>query len=55
MDEALDLFELDEPMPCYEFNDRLGSTRDDGRCMSCRKFLTIECPYIDRFLGEDGE
>jgi len=28
---------------------------DDGRCVHCRKFLTIECPYIDHFLSEDDE
>ncbi len=55
MDEALDIFELAEPMPCYEFNERLTSSSDDGRCLRCRKFLTTECPYIDHFLGDDGE
>lgn len=55
MDEALEPFEFSEPMPCYESNPILAGSDDDGRCVHCRKFLTLECPYIDHFLGEDDE
>jgi len=48
-------FELTEPMPCYEFNAALQPNSDDGRCTHCRKYLTLECPYISHFLGEDEE
>ena len=40
-------------MPCYEFNPELRPDRDDGRCESCRKFLTMECEYIDHFMEEE--
>ena len=53
MDEAFEPFEFSEPMPCYESNPVV--SEDDGRCVHCRKFLTLECPYIDHFLGEDEE
>ena len=55
MDEDLEPFGLSEPMPCYEFHGGLASAQDDGRCMHCRKFLTLECPYIGHFLGEEDE
>jgi len=55
MDESIDSIEFDEPMPCYETNPDLSGSEDDGRCVHCRKFLTLECPYIDHFLGEEGE
>lgn len=48
-------FELSEPMPCYEFNGGLQPAFDDGKCIHCRKYLTLECPYISHFLGEDEE
>lgn len=48
-------FGLMEPMPCYEFNQGLLSALDDGRCMHCLRYLTLECPYIGHFLGEDEE
>lgn len=52
MDEASEAFELIEPMPCYEVNEALSDSYDDGRCVHCRKFLTVDCPYVDHFLGE---
>lgn len=55
MDDPSETFELSEPMPCFESNPTLGPAQDDGRCVHCRKFLTLECPYIDHFLGEDEE
>lgn len=55
MDEFSEPFELSEPMPCYEFNATLSTPQDDGRCIHCRKFLTLECPYISHFVGEDEE
>ncbi len=56
MDEFSDVFELHEPMPCYEFNPSLSPSADDGMCAHCRKFLTLECEFIDHFLEEgDGE
>ncbi len=55
MDEALEPFDFSEPMPCYEANPSLPGSDDDGRCTHCRKFLTLECPYIEHFLGEDSE
>jgi len=48
-------FEFSEPMPCYESNGVLGPAQDDGRCVHCRKFLTLECPYIDHFMSEEDE
>jgi hypothetical protein len=48
-------FGLTEPMPCYEFNESLPPGQDDGRCVDCRRYLTLECPYIAHFLGEDEE
>ncbi len=53
MDEGLEPFEFSEPMPCYESNPTLAAAEDDGGCAHCRKYLTIECPYIDHFLSED--
>lgn len=55
MDEALEPFEFSEPMPCYEFNGALTPTLEDGRCVHCRKYLTLDCPYIGHFLGEEDE
>lgn len=43
-------------MPCYEFNRSMDGSADDGRCTRCRKYLTVECEYIEQFLDEgDGE
>jgi len=39
-------------MPCYEANRSLGEAADDGRCAHCRKYMTVECEYIDAFLDE---
>ncbi len=55
MEDAPEPFEFSEPMPCYEPNPALAPAEEDGRCVHCRKFLTLECPYIDHFLGEDEE
>jgi hypothetical protein len=55
VDEALEPFEFSEPMPCFEFNGTLAAVQDDGRCTHCRKFLTLDCPYIGHFVGEDDE
>lgn len=41
--------------PCYEFNDVLPPMSNDRRCRNCRKFLTLSCEQIDRFLDEDGD
>ena len=41
--------------PCYEFNDALPPQENDRKCVHCRKFLTISCEQIDRFLDEDGD
>lgn len=53
MDEFGGASEFSEPMPCFEFNGALSRTHEDGQCVHCRNFLTLECPYIDRFLSED--
>ncbi len=45
-------FELSEPMPCYDFNASIAPDGDDGRCVHCRKYLTVECEYIEEFLDE---
>src|SRR5438552_3304213 len=37
-------------MPCYESNRAIPAHLDDGRCVHCQKFLTLECPYIGHFL-----
>ncbi len=42
-------------LPCYEFNDTLNRGLDDWRCVHCRKFLTVECPYIDEMVGEGDD
>ena len=55
MDEFSEPFDLQEPMPCYEVRPDLDSAEDDGRCVHCRMFLTLECPYIEHFLGEHDE
>jgi len=55
MDEGLQPMEFSEPMPCFEFNASLPPAEDDGRCVHCRKFLTVECPYIDHFFEEEDE
>ena len=55
MDESSEPFELSEPMPCFEFNGDLSTAQDDGRCIHCRNFLTLDCPYISHFLGEEDE
>ena len=39
--------------PCFEFNAALDPERNDTRCVHCRKYLTIQCEYLDQFL-EDG-
>jgi len=51
----MDPSEFSEPMPCYESGPALSPADDDGLCVHCRKFLTLECPYIDHFLAEDEE
>jgi hypothetical protein len=38
---------------CYEFNAYLEPALDDGRCVHCRKFFTLECEYIDEFIEEE--
>ena len=39
---------------CYEFNESLPTEKDDERCERCKKFLTVQCKYIDEFIeGED--
>jgi hypothetical protein len=55
VDDFLEPFELSEPMPCYEFHGGLSEGLDDGRCAHCRKFLTLDCPYIGHFLGDEHE
>lgn len=42
-----------EPFLCYEFNPVLTVNMDDGACGHCRKFMTMECDYIDDFVYED--
>ncbi len=42
-------------MPCYEFNPSLDGPADDGRCVHCRKYLTVECEYLEAFLDEGEE
>ena len=41
--------------PCFEFNTTLSPDRNDTRCVHCRKYLTIECEYLDQFLEDDGD
>nr|AKQ02687.1 hypothetical protein [uncultured euryarchaeote Rifle_16ft_4_minimus_37664] len=53
MEPDAEFFEFSEPMPCYEFNGGLEPAEDNGRCEHCRKFLTLECEYIDHFMEED--
>jgi hypothetical protein len=42
-----------EQMECYEFNTSLLEKFNDGMCEHCRKYLTILCPHIDMFIGEE--
>jgi len=42
----------EEVMECYEFNERLDPSLDDGECIHCRKYLTLSCPHIDEFLDD---
>jgi hypothetical protein len=55
MNEFEEPSDFSEPMPCFEFNASLTSVSDDGRCVHCRKFLTLECPYIGHFVTEEYE
>lgn len=43
-----------EQFECYDFNVNLSTRFDDGLCEHCRKYLTINCPHIDTFIGEEG-
>lgn len=38
--------------PCYEFNESLPVEMDDGKCIHCRKYLTVQCERIDEFIDE---
>jgi hypothetical protein len=40
---------------CYVFNKILEPMLDDGHCMHCRHYLTLQCKYIHEFVDEDGE
>ena len=46
--------ELPRSLECYEFYKKLPSGFNDGLCEHCRKYLTVECPNIDKFLEEEG-
>jgi hypothetical protein len=40
---------------CYVFNINLGLSLDDARCSHCRKYLTLDCKYINEFVdGDEG-
>ncbi len=41
--------------PCYDFNPALDPARNDTRCVHCRKYLTLECEYLDEFLEDGGD
>ena len=55
MDAPEEPFGLLELMPCYEVKQSLPSGHDDGRCIHSLRYLTLEFPYIGRFLREDEE
>jgi hypothetical protein len=38
---------------CYEFNENLDPSKDDECCEHCRKYLTVQCKYIDEFLDDE--
>ena len=38
--------------PCYEFNTSLPKENDDGLCIHCRKYLTLECEHLEDFMDE---
>jgi len=40
---------------CYIFNDKLPKKQDDGKCIHCKYFLTLQCEHIDEFLEEVDE
>ena len=37
---------------CYEFNEKLKSQFDDDCCEHCRKYLTLQCEYLEDFMEE---
>ncbi len=41
--------------PCFEFNPALSPDQNDTRCVHCRKYLTVQCEYLDQFLEDDGD
>ena len=40
---------------CYEFNEKLKSQFDDRCCQHCKKYLTLQCQYLDEFMEEIDE
>jgi len=41
--------------PCFEFDPRLDPSRNDTRCVHCRKYLTVACEYIDEFVEDEED
>ena len=41
--------------PCFEFNAALDPELNDTRCVHCRKYLTVQCEYLDQFLGDEAD
>jgi len=39
--------------PGFEFNTALAPDRNDTRCVHCRKYLTVQCEYLEQFLEDD--
>ncbi|UCG68877.1 MAG: hypothetical protein JSV09_13970 [Thermoplasmata archaeon] len=37
---------------CYEFNEKLKVQFDDKCCEHCKKYLTLQCSYLEDFMIE---
>ena len=37
---------------CYDFNESAANENDDGKCVHCKKYLTLSCERIDAFMDD---